>query len=114
MNELCRGNWNKSAYMKLNSTEEMEWICIYGRRRTRDSRFIWHYGLGLLIECHHPPKSVDQGHCGSGYVMVLICHMISQDQVIKGSCDFGKEPPRVIHQLAKFGGHRHPRARWYR
>ena len=30
------------------------------------------------------------GHkdCDSGNIMVLACHMISQNHVIKGSCDF--------------------------
>ena len=27
-------------------------------------------------------------HCGSGDIMVLVCQIISQDHVIKGSCNF--------------------------
>ena len=27
-------------------------------------------------------------HSGSRYVMVLVCHVILEDQVIKGSCNF--------------------------
>ena len=34
--------------------------------------------------------------------MVLACHVISQDDVIKGSCDC-----MVSHHPAKFDGHRH-------
>ena len=38
--------------------------------------------------------------------MVLVCHVISQDHMIKGSCDFMGGSP-LIHHPAKFGGHRH-------
>ena len=42
-------------------------------------------------------------YCGSGDIMVLVCHMILQDHVIKGSRHFmGRSPPRI----AKFGNHR--------
>ena len=37
--------------------------------------------------------------------MVLVCHVISQDHVIKGSCDFYRwEPLMISHHPAKFGG----------
>ena len=67
---------------------------------------ISHYGSELLIVCHHPAKFLGHSHYGSGDVMVLICHVITQDHVITGSCDFGKESFKASHQLAKFGGHR--------
>ena len=36
-----------------------------------------------------------QKHCGSGDIMILGCHMISQDHVIKGLCYFmGRNPGR--------------------
>ena len=38
--------------------------------------------------------------------MVLVCHVISQDHMIKGSYDFMGGSP-LIHHPAKFGGHRH-------
>ena len=38
--------------------------------------------------CHHPAKFDGHRTCGSGDIVVLVYHMISQDQVIKGSCDF--------------------------
>ena len=37
---------------------------------------------------HHPTKFHGHRHCGSGDKMVLVCHVISQDHVIKGSFDF--------------------------
>ena len=27
-------------------------------------------------------------HCGSGDIMILLCHVISEDYVIEGSCGF--------------------------
>ena len=35
-------------------------------------------------------------HCGSGDLLILVCHVISQDHAIKGSCYFMSGP--------KFGG----------
>ena len=37
-------------------------------------------------------------HSGSGVIMILVCHMISQDQVTKELCDFtaGSPPFRSI------------------
>ena len=31
--------------------------------------------------------------CGSGDIMILVCHVISQDNVIKGSARLNKSPP---------------------
>ena len=38
--------------------------------------------------------------------MVLVCHVISQDHLIKGSCDFiGGSPPHTVgHHTTTFGG----------
>ena len=38
-------------------------------------------------------KFGDNRQCGSGDVMVLVCHLILQDHVIEGSCDFKSKPP---------------------
>ena len=35
----------------------------------------------------NPVKFGGNRHCGSGRIMVLVCHMILQDNVIKGSYD---------------------------
>ena len=37
---------------------------------------------------HHPSKFCGHRICGSGDIIVLVCHEISQDQVIKGLCNF--------------------------
>ena len=36
---------------------------------------------------YHPVKSGGRSHSTSGVIMILVCHMISQDRVIKGSYD---------------------------
>ena len=42
---------------------------------------------------HHPVRLGGHSHCSSGNKIVLICYMISQDHVMKGSCDFmGRRP----------------------
>ena len=44
---------------------------------------------------HHSTKSDDHMYCDSGDIIVLVCHEISQDYVIKGSCNFiGSSPSR--------------------
>ena len=37
--------------------------------------------------------------------MVLACHVISQDHVINGSCDFVGVPLMVSHDPGEFGKH---------
>ena len=57
---------------------------------------------------HTPPKFCVYKHCGGGDVMVLVCHVILKEQVIKRSCDLMR---RVYlwfsHTPTKCGGHRH-------
>ena len=36
---------------------------------------------------HHPTKFRGHRHCDSGDIISLACHVISQDHVIKWSCD---------------------------
>ena len=46
-------------------------------------------------------------HCGSvkyGRIVVLVCHVISQDHVM---WRYGQKPIKVSYQPAKFGGHKH-------
>ena len=44
---------------------------------------------------HHPAKFSGHRHSGGGDVMVLVCHVISQDHLIKKSSDFmGRTPTR--------------------
>ena len=46
---------------------------------------------------YRPTRFCGHRHCGSDNIMVLACHVILQDHVIKGSCDFiGRSPSRKI------------------
>ena len=38
--------------------------------------------------CQHPAKFGGYRHCCSGDIIILVCHVISQDHLIKGLCDF--------------------------
>ena len=48
--------------------------------------------------CYHPAKFGGYGYSGSEVIMDLVCHTISQNHMIQGSCDFmggsthGKSP----------------------
>ena len=49
---------------------------------------------------HDPAKFGGDKHCGRGDIMILICHVISQDHVTLGSCDFmGRSPLRNVTNL---------------
>ena len=53
---------------------------------------------------HHPTKFGGHIHCGGVDITVLVCQVISEDHMMKGSCDFiSKDPSRSV----KFGGHRY-------
>ena len=41
----------------------------------------------MKISCD-PAKFNGYRQCGSEDIMILVCHKILQDEVIKGSCDF--------------------------
>ena len=53
-----------------------------------------------LTLIHHVAKSGGCTHCGNRDMFFV---MVSQDHMIKGSCDFMGE----TNHTAKFGGHRH-------
>ena len=56
---------------------------------------------------YHPASSGGRSSSGSGVIMILVCLMISQDHVVKGSCNlFGWEFLMISHHPAKFVGHR--------
>ena len=42
---------------------------------------------------YHPAKSGGYSHSDSGVITVLVCHVILQYHVIRGSCDFMDESP---------------------
>ena len=57
---------------------------------------------------YHPAKVGGHSHSGSGVISSLVCHVILQDHVVKGSCDFmDGNPSWLSHHSAKFGDHRH-------
>ena len=62
-------------------------------------RFIRQEGLKVS---HHSARFGGHGHSGSGHVMVLTCHVILQEHVIKESCVFNE-----IHNPAIFDKDRH-------
>ena len=49
---------------------------------------------------HQPDKFAGHRHCGSGDIMILVCHVILQDHLIKGSCD--STPRRPSRQVTIF------------
>ena len=49
---------------------------------------MWVYRQERIKVSCHPVKFSDCSHSNSDDVLVLVCHVISQDHVIKGSCDF--------------------------
>ena len=48
-----------------------------------DQRFKWLYGQEPIKVSCQPAKFDGNRHCGDGDVMILVCHVISQDYVIK-------------------------------
>ena len=75
--------------------------------RPRDLRAMWIYEKKLLKVSPQPVTFGDHRHCVSGEIVVLVWHVISQDNVIKRSNDFmGISPSRFSYHSAKFGGHK--------
>ena len=46
------------------------------------------YGQEPIKASYHPAKFSGYSYSGKGVIMVLVCHVILQDHVIKGSCNF--------------------------
>ena len=49
---------------------------------------MWLHGLELLKVSHPPTNFFDHKYCGGGDIMVLVCPMIFQDEIMKQSFDF--------------------------
>ena len=60
------------------------------------------FELELFMLCHHLAKFRGQRYCSSRD-MFLVCHVIKQNHVIKGSDDYDN---RTIGAPSKSGGHR--------
>ena len=58
-----------------------------------------------------PPCQVGHRYCSSRDITFLVCHVIKQGHVIKGSGDYINRcclsTSTLCHHPAKFGGHRH-------
>ena len=52
---------------------------------TKLGRFVT-YHKGLPPAKTHDSLNTSHSHSGSKVMMILVCHVISQDHVIKGSC----------------------------
>ena len=51
---------------------------------------------------YHPTKFGGHKDCGGEDIMILVCHVILENHVIKMSCEF-----EVGYHPDKFGSHRH-------
>ena len=56
--------------------------------RPREQSIVSVYSWEPFKERYHAPKFCGHRQCDDGDIMVLSCHMISQDRVMKKSCDF--------------------------
>ena len=65
-----------------------------------------HYGQEPITVNYYLAKFQGHKQSGSG-IMISICHVISQNHVIKGLCDFIGGSPKVGYHPANFGSHRH-------
>ena len=52
-----------------------------------------------------PARFGSHRNCGSGDIILLVCHVISQDHMIKGSCVLICRSP--LRKVIKFGGYKH-------
>ena len=48
----------------------------------------WPYGWEHLMVSDYPVKFDGDKHWGVGDIIVLVCHVISENHVLNGSCDF--------------------------
>ena len=55
--------------------------------RLSDQSALWFYGRNLLVVYPYFVNFGSYGHCGSGYVIILVCHVISLDSMFICSSD---------------------------
>ena len=70
-------------------------------------RVIWRHGLEPLKLSHHPIKFGGHNQWVSREMVVLVCHVILKDHVIKVMWLYQWESFMVSSRRAKFGSHRH-------
>ena len=74
--------------------------------RPRDQRVKQLHGWDSLKVSHYPAKFCGHRRIGIGDIMVLVCHVISNDHVIRGSSNFmGRSLSRKVS--VKSRDHRH-------
>ena len=75
----------------------------------RDTKFIWLYREEPVNVNYHPTNFGGHRYCGSRDIMILVCHMISQDHVIKGKgyVTYNVQTHQDKLQSYQFGSHRH-------
>ena len=56
--------------------------------RSHDETVMWLYGKKPITVSYDPEMFGGHRHCGNGATMILVCHGISQDHVIKVPYDF--------------------------
>ena len=61
---------------------------------------IWLYGQKVVQVCQYPTTFCHHKYCGSGDIMVLVCHVILQDNMTKGwSNTIGRSPSWQVTSL---------------
>ena len=66
------------------------------------------HGQEPIKVIYHPAKICGHGGYDSKDIIILVCHMISQDHVIKDDVTYRQEPIKLGgYHFVKFGGHRH-------
>ena len=53
----------------------------------------------------HPATCASHRRCGGGYMVILICHVISQIHVVMSGDFMGRSSLKVSHYRASFSGH---------
>ena len=56
-------------------------------KQNHETNELSNFMVGSLLN-QHLTKFGGHRHCSVGDIIVLVCHMISQDYVMKGSCAF--------------------------
>ena len=75
--------------------------------RPRDQRIMQVYECEFHIVFYHPAKFGGHSHYDNGDIMILVCHIISLDNEIKGSCVLWVGAPQDSHDPSKIGDHRY-------
>ena len=96
---MGKGSQGKPPFCQALSPQIL-WPWRYNRfslsgdlSRPREQRVEQHYGGKPIMVSHKPAKFGGYMHCGSEDIVILVCHVMLQDHVIKWSCDLiGRNP----------------------